>query len=68
MTPEQTPKAHQAQRDMVLRSLMVSQSRQERSEERPRKHVQRLAAPVFVDAPRGHVFVLPVVTEKKMIL
>lgn len=50
---------------MVVRSLLVAPTRSDRSEERPRKHVKRLAPPVFVDAPL-HVFVIPVVTERHL--
>lgn len=57
---EQTRKEHKAQRDMVVRSLMLAPARSERSEERPRKHVQRLAPPVFVEPPPRR-FVLPTV-------
>lgn len=60
-----TSREHQAQRDMVVRSLLVAPTRSDRSEERPRKHVKRLAPPVFVDAPL-HVFVIPVVTERHL--
>lgn len=62
MTPEQRGKA---QRDMVIRSLLVSSSRSERSEERPRKHVKRLAPPVFTPPPNAHRYVLPTVNEKR---
>lgn len=64
MITEQTRKQHVAQRDMVERSLLVAPNRSDRSEERPRRHVQRLAPVVFVDAPL-HVFVIPVVNERK---
>lgn len=57
---------HAAQRDMVVRSLLVAPTRSERSEERPRKHVKRLAAPVFPAAPPAHRFVLPVVNERRL--
>jgi hypothetical protein len=60
-----SPQEHRAQKDMVIRSLLVSAVRSERSEERPRKHVQRLAPPVFVDAP-AHVFVIPTVNERRL--
>lgn len=65
MIHEQTRKEHSAQRDMVTRSLMLAPTRSERSEERPRKHVQKLAPPVFVDAP-VHRFVLPTVNERAL--
>lgn len=58
-----TPHEHRTQRDMVVRSLLVSQSRTERSEERPRKPAPRPV--VFVDAPM-HRFVIPVVTERRL--
>lgn len=56
-----TSREHQAQRDMVVRSLLVAPTRSERSEERPRKHVKRL--PVF-KAPPAHRFVFPTVNER----
>lgn len=60
-----TPQEHKVQRDMVLRSLLVASKRSDRSEERPRKHVQRHASPVFVDVPTAHVFVIPTVNETR---
>jgi len=60
-----TAREHKAQRDMVLRSLLVSSVRSDRSEERPRKHTKPLAAPVTRNAPT-HVFVIPVVTERPL--
>lgn len=54
---------HRAQRDMVVRSLLVSQVRAERSEERPRKPAEH--TPVFADVPL-HRFVLPIVTERRL--
>ena len=59
-----TPTECKAQRDMVVRSLFVSLIRSERSEERPRKRVNRPVLPVIVDTP-VHVFVMPVVNERK---
>ena len=60
-----TAREHQAQRDMVVRSLLVSPARSERSEERPRKRVNRPVLPVIVDTP-VHVFVFPVVKERPL--
>jgi hypothetical protein len=57
-----TPHEHRAQRDMVVRSLLVSPVRTERSEERPRRPAEH--AVVFVDVPM-HRFVLPVVNERR---
>lgn len=66
MTPEQTRKAHAAQKDMVIRSLMLAPTRTERGEERPRKHVKRLAPPVFKAAPNAHQFRIPTVNERTL--
>lgn len=60
-----TEREHQAQRDMVVRSLLVAPTRSERSEERPRKRfVRQLAPPVFPEPP-AHRFVVPVVNETR---
>ena len=60
-----TAREHKTQRDMVVRSLLVSPARSERSEERPRKRVNRPVLPVVVDTP-AHVFVMPVVNERRL--
>lgn len=57
---------HVAQHDLVVRSLMLAATPEERSEERARprrpRHVSPLPVPLPV-LPPAHVFALPLVTE-----
>lgn len=55
---------HAAQREMVLRSLLVAPTRTERGEERRRPPRPRPV--VFVPDVRLHVFRLPVVNEMEI--
>jgi hypothetical protein len=61
MTPEQTPAAHASQRDWVRLSLLMEDARSDRRDmPRPK--------PLVVVPVRGHVFVIPVVTETGRLL
>lgn len=51
-----TAQEHKVQRDMVVRSLLVSQSRTERGEERPRKPTH----------PKRAAWVMPAVNERRL--
>lgn len=63
MVPEQTPREHRQQRDMVIRSLLLAPSRTDRSEEGLRGHVCWPAPPAPPPRVSGHSFVVPVVRE-----
>lgn len=52
-----TPAEHQAQREMVVRSLLMAPTRTERGEERPRRPKPR---------PKRSAWVMPVVNERKL--
>jgi hypothetical protein len=58
-----TPQQHAAQRDMVVRSLLLAATPEERSEER---RFNRKAIPAQVEAPAviARAYRLPVVSER----
>lgn len=65
MSHEQTRREHTAQRDLVIRSLLLSPNRQDRSEERVRARRVKPVV-VVVHASDGHEFMVPVVTERAL--
>lgn len=61
--PEQTPAQRKAQRDLVLRSSLLADTRAERHGVYPvRKRPAPVVPPVVLNVA-GHAFVLPHVTE-----
>lgn len=65
VTPEQTRRQHVAQRDMVVRSLLLAPTPEERGEERPRKPRQVTVVPVVSREPGAHAYRLPIVREAR---